>query len=282
MISYLLNGNYPGADIGPEPTTDIFAHVDYSEKTQTISGITLASDPNYQFQSLNIFGDVFLNKLRATRFNAPLLKYISIIDTPGILTGDKQVENRGYDFAQVIKFLSSKVDCIFLLFDANKLDISDEYKQVFIGSFWPYWSNKNTLLRDAIKEDVAAVVNEIADLPNSYHRRRVNDVAKRARNVRIHSYVMDEIIRRKLFFTKLLTTTDTETQPHKLRNVYKALATRRRITKAKDWSRIDYKLDKLLNSFIENDISSIANAAINEKECEVKFRVPKKVPLPEV
>lgn len=41
-----------------------------------------------------------------------------------------QVENRGYDFAKVIKFLSNKVDCIFLLFDANKLDISDEYKQV--------------------------------------------------------------------------------------------------------------------------------------------------------
>uniref|UniRef100_A0A1I7W3Q1 Dynamin-type G domain-containing protein n=1 Tax=Loa loa TaxID=7209 RepID=A0A1I7W3Q1_LOALO len=353
MISYLLNGNYPGADIGPEPTTDIFAHVDYSEKAQTISGITLASDPNYQFQSLSIFGDVFLNKLKATRFSAPLLKHISIIDTPGILTGDKQVENRGYDFAQVIKFLSSKVDYIFLLFDANKLDISDEYKQViqilegnedkikiilnkadwvsprelvhvrgalmwalgkimrcpevpkvFIGSFWPYWSNKNTLLRDAIKEDLTAVVKEIADLPNSYHRRRVNDVAKRARNVgptiivRIHGYVMDEIMRRKLFFTKTSTATDTETQPHKLRDVYKTLAINRRIvlndfpdpelfhkkakkTKAKDWARIDYKLEKLLNSFIENDISSIANAAINEKECEVKFRVPKKVPLPE-
>lgn len=55
--------------------------------------------------------------------------------------------------------------------------------KVFIGSFWPYWSNKNTLLRDAIKEDLTAVVKEIADLPNSYHRRRVNDVAKRARNV---------------------------------------------------------------------------------------------------
>lgn len=50
MISYLLNGNYPGADIGPEPTTDIFAHVEYSEKPQTISGITLASDKTYQFQ----------------------------------------------------------------------------------------------------------------------------------------------------------------------------------------------------------------------------------------
>ncbi|CAG9534573.1 unnamed protein product [Cercopithifilaria johnstoni] len=347
MISYLLNGNYPGADIGPEPTTDFFAHVDYSEKPQTISGITLASDKTYQFQSLNVFGDVFLNKLRATRFKAPLLKYISIIDTPGILTGDKQVESRGYDFSKVIKFLSSKVDCIFLLFDANKLDISDEYKQViqilegnedkikiilnkadwvkprelvhvrgalmwalgkimrcpevpkvFIGSFWPYWSDKNILLRDAIKEDLAAVVKEIADLPNSYHRRRINDVAKRARNVRIHSYVMNEIVRRKLFFTKTLTATDTETQPHKLRNLYKTLATSRRIvlndfpdpesfhikakeTKAKDWARIDRKLEKLLNSFIENDISLIANAVVNEKECEVKFSVPKKVPLPE-
>lgn len=47
--------------------------------------------------------------------------------------------------------------------------------------------------------------------------------------VRIHSYVMDEVIRRKLFFTKILTATDTETQPHKLRKVYKALALSRRI-----------------------------------------------------
>lgn len=118
MISYLLNGNYPGADIGPEPTTDIFAHVEYSERTETLSGVTLASDSSYQFQvyyalflfgcsanfgiftsnlrqcafqALNMFGDTFLSKLKATRFKAPLLKYISIIDTPGILTGDKQV-----------------------------------------------------------------------------------------------------------------------------------------------------------------------------------------------
>ncbi|VDO16361.1 unnamed protein product, partial [Brugia timori] len=113
MISYLLNGNYPGADIGPEPTTDIFAHVDYSEKTQTISGITLASDPNYQFQSLKIFGDVFLNKLRATRFNAPLLKYISIIDTPGILTGDKQVSFLSLQQVMCFFQISNSISCFF-------------------------------------------------------------------------------------------------------------------------------------------------------------------------
>lgn len=41
-----------------------------------------------------------------------------------------KVAARGYDFSKIIKFLSNKVDLIFLLFDANKLDISDEYKQV--------------------------------------------------------------------------------------------------------------------------------------------------------
>ncbi|VDM98503.1 unnamed protein product, partial [Onchocerca ochengi] len=147
-------------------------------------------------------------------------------------------------------------------------------------------------------EDLTAVVKEIADLPNSYHRRRINDVAKRARNVRIHSYVMDEIMKRKLFFSITLTAPDTETEPKKLRNVYRDLAASRRIvlndfpdpelfhkkakkTNAKDWARIDFKLDKLLNSFIENDIGPILKAVMNEKECKINFPVPKKVPLPE-
>lgn len=40
---------------------------------------------------------------------------------------------------------------------------------------------------------------------------------------------MDEIVRRKLFFTSSPAATDTETQPYKLRNVYKTLAMRQRI-----------------------------------------------------
>lgn len=50
MIAYLLNGTYPGADIGPEPTTDIFAHISYSEFPIIIPGTTLVADKDYQFQ----------------------------------------------------------------------------------------------------------------------------------------------------------------------------------------------------------------------------------------
>ena len=63
MIEYLLNGKYPGADIGPEPTTDIFAHIQYSETPVTIDGPTLAQDKTYPL------------KVCCDSFKAPLIYF---------------------------------------------------------------------------------------------------------------------------------------------------------------------------------------------------------------
>uniref|UniRef100_A0A0M3I905 Dynamin-type G domain-containing protein n=1 Tax=Ascaris lumbricoides TaxID=6252 RepID=A0A0M3I905_ASCLU len=131
MIKYLLGGTeYPGSMIGPEPTTDCFTVIYYSENPGTVMGTSLATDSSLPFQSLNMFGSAFLTRMRGATLPAPVLEYMTLIDTPGILSGQKQRTSRGYDFASVVNYIATKVDMIILLFDTSKLDISDEYKQV--------------------------------------------------------------------------------------------------------------------------------------------------------
>ena len=52
------------------------------------------------------------------------------MDTPGVLSGEKQRIERAYNFVEICEWFAARCDLIFLLFDPYKLDISDEFKSV--------------------------------------------------------------------------------------------------------------------------------------------------------
>ncbi|XP_035542970.1 EH domain-containing protein 1 isoform X2 [Juglans regia] len=130
FIKHLLKSSYPGAHIGPEPTTDRFVVVMSGTDERSIPGNTVAVQADMPFSGLTNFGTAFLSKFECSQMPHRLLEHITFVDTPGVLSGEKQRTQRAYDFTGVTSWFAAKCDLILLLFDPHKLDVSDEFKRV--------------------------------------------------------------------------------------------------------------------------------------------------------
>uniref|UniRef100_A0A7N5K2B0 EH domain containing 2 n=1 Tax=Ailuropoda melanoleuca TaxID=9646 RepID=A0A7N5K2B0_AILME len=201
FIQYLLEQEVPGSRVGPEPTTDCFVAVMHGDTEGTVPGNALVVDPDKPFRKLNPFGNTFLNRFMCAQLPNQVLESISIIDTPGILSGAKQRVSRGYDFPAVLRWFAERVDLIVLLFDAHKLEISDEFSEA-IGALRGHEDKIRVVLNKAdmpllvpdnrrlFELEEQDLFRDIQGLPRHAALRKLNDLVKRARLVRVHAYII--------------------------------------------------------------------------------------------
>uniref|UniRef100_A0AC34RFY5 Dynamin-type G domain-containing protein n=1 Tax=Panagrolaimus sp. JU765 TaxID=591449 RepID=A0AC34RFY5_9BILA len=81
---------------------------------------------------------------------------------------------------------------------AKNSEILDLFKEDYVELFKELQrlpAAKNSEILDLFKEDYVELFKELQRLPSQLLARRVNDIIKRAKNVRIHALLMDEIMR---------------------------------------------------------------------------------------
>ena len=123
---HILGREFPGMRVGPEPTTDRFMAVVHGPDDKTVPGNALTVAPGSPFGGLKYYGNNFLTRFEGAQVNSPILERLTLVDTPGVLSGEKQRLSRNYDFDQIVRWFAERVDMIVLLFDPFKLDVSDE------------------------------------------------------------------------------------------------------------------------------------------------------------
>lgn len=241
FIRSLLGRDFPGQRIGPEPTTDRFVALMHGDVDRAVPGNALAMRGDRPFAGLQGFGNSFLEKLMGAEVDAPILHNLTLVDTPGVLSGEKQ-RSRDYDFPAVVRWFADRADLVVLMFDAHKLDVSDELKmtidairphhaklrvvlnkaesipphhllrvygalmwqlgrvvaspevlRVHIGSFvWPQHRLPSVVnpLRPILVAERDSLVDELVHLPRHAVLRKINDLSKRHRFLKVHCYLI--------------------------------------------------------------------------------------------
>lgn len=124
FIQYLIERGFPGSHVGAEPTTggcrrhlspcssppflfllpssliylppkDRFMAIMHGPSERTLPGNAVVVSNDKPFRALGQFGTQFLSKFEVSQCPSPVLENITLIDTPGVLSGEKQRVGHG-------------------------------------------------------------------------------------------------------------------------------------------------------------------------------------------
>eukprot|EP00928_Gymnodinium_smaydae_P083491 TRINITY_DN6672_c1_g1_i1.p1 TRINITY_DN6672_c1_g1~~TRINITY_DN6672_c1_g1_i1.p1 ORF type:complete len:462 (+),score=122.36 TRINITY_DN6672_c1_g1_i1:51-1388(+) len=157
VVKWLTGVDSPHFDVRPQPSTDKFMAVVHGPEERLIQGNAATCLPQLPYQGLASFGAGLLGSFQALATPCEILTRLTLIDTPGVLSGCKQRIGRSYDFASAVAWMAERADLVLLTFDAHKLDISDEFQEV-MEVLRPYAAKVRCVLNKADQIDSTNLV----------------------------------------------------------------------------------------------------------------------------
>ena len=130
LINWLVGGDAV-QDVGLAPTDDGFTILTYGETDEDICGPAAVARLPAEFADLEHFGNNFLQHLRIKMRNRPLLRSVTLIDSPGMIDAADQTVSRSYDFEGLVRFLAGLCDMVFFMLDPDKPGTTGETVNVF-------------------------------------------------------------------------------------------------------------------------------------------------------
>jgi len=130
LVNWLVGGDAV-QDVGLAPTDDGFTMLVYGETEEDVCGPAAVTRLPAEFAGLGLFGGNFLQHLRVKVRNRPLLKSVTLIDSPGMIDTAENTASRSYDFEGVVRLLAELCDMVFFLLDPDKPGTTGETVNVF-------------------------------------------------------------------------------------------------------------------------------------------------------
>ncbi|MCC5833595.1 MAG: dynamin family protein [Opitutales bacterium] len=105
---------------GMAPTDDSFTILRHGEKREDRDGNAIVTNPELPFSSLKQFGQDFLSHFRMRLLPMPILKDVTLVDTPGMIDAADPNAGRGYDFEAAVRWFANRADVVLIFFDPDR------------------------------------------------------------------------------------------------------------------------------------------------------------------
>jgi hypothetical protein len=132
FINYLLGASVQKT--GLAPTDDAFTVLSFGGTEEERDGQAVVSTPTLPYAGLKNFGPEFLSHFKVKSRPVPILREVTLIDSPGMIDSPGEGSGRGFDFAGAVRWFAERADVVLVFFDPEKPGTTGETLQVFMQS----------------------------------------------------------------------------------------------------------------------------------------------------